>query len=280
MDFPESAHTIGSRGILISLGPFLSAFLKLPFLYKYQLNFQNKKGGNQMSAKIRKWRYLFLVMVSFSGVAFITQVPSYPSKSIEIFSTPAWAADSPNTGQKISKSGIPYRPDNAQAGPEDLVNAIRARRGGKLMNLDRMLLHSPAFARAWNTMFAAIRGQLSLSPKLRELAIMAIGAINKAEYEWVAHAPEFLSAGGTKAQMEALKDVSTAINDTKLFDESERATLALTYEMTRNITVANATMARVRSILPDQQVVELVGTIAGYNMVSRFLIATGIDLEE
>jgi alkylhydroperoxidase family enzyme len=80
--------------------------------------------------------------------------------------------------------------------------------------------------------------------------------------------------------MEALKDVSTAINDTKLFDESERATLALTYEMTRNITVANTTMARVRSILPDQQVVELVGTIAGYNMVSRFLIATGIDLEE
>lgn len=192
--------------------------------------------------------------------------------------TPAWTAD---TKQKISKSGIPYRPDNAQAGPEELVNAIRARRpGGKLLNLDRMLLHSPAFARGWNTMFAAIRGQLALSPKLRELAIMAIGVINKADYEWVQHVPDFLAAGGTKAQMEALKDVSTAINNTKLFDESERATLALTYEMTRNITVADTTMARVRAILPDQQVVELVGTIAGYNMVSRFLVATGIEVEE
>ena len=59
--------------------------------------------------------------------------------------TPAWTADAK---QKISKSGIPYRPDNALAGPEDLVNAIRARRpGGKLLNLDRMLLNSPAFAR-------------------------------------------------------------------------------------------------------------------------------------
>ena len=192
--------------------------------------------------------------------------------------TPAWTAD---TKQKISKSGIPYRPDNAQAGPEELVNAIRARRpGGKLLNLDRMLLHSPAFARGWNTMFAAIRGQLALSPKLRELAIMAIGVINKADYEWVQHVPDFLAAGGTKAQMEALKDVSTAINNTKLFDESERATLALTYEMTRNITVADTTMARVRAILPDQQVVELVGTIAGYNMVSRFLVATGIEVKE
>jgi alkylhydroperoxidase family enzyme len=129
-------------------------------------------------------------------------------------------------------------------------------------------------------MFAAIRGQLALSPKLRELAIMAIGVMNKADYEWVQHVPEFLAAGGTKAQMEALKDVSTAINNTKLFDESERATLALSYEMTRNITVADGTMARVRAILPDQHVVELVGTIAGYNMVSRFLVATGIEVEE
>ena len=192
--------------------------------------------------------------------------------------TPAWTADAK---QKISKSGIPYRPDNAQAGPEELVNAIRTRRpGGKLLNLDRMLLHSPAFARGWNTMFAVIRGQLALSPKLRELAIIAIGVINKADYEWVQHVPDFLAAGGTKAQMEALKDVSTAINNTKLFDESERATLALTYEMTRNITVADTTMARVRAILPDQQVVELVGAIAGYNMVSRFLVATGIEVEE
>ena len=195
--------------------------------------------------------------------------------------TPVWTADTADPGPKISKSGIPYRPDNAQAGPEDLVNAIRSRRpGGKLLNLDRMLLHSPAFARGWNTMFAAIRGQLALSPKLRELAIMAVGVINKADYEWVQHAPEFLAAGGTEAQMKALKNVSRAMNNDKLFDESERATLALTYEMSRNITVTDRTTARVRAILPDQQVVELVGTIAGYNMVSRFLVATGIEAEE
>ncbi len=195
--------------------------------------------------------------------------------------TPAWTADAANpTPKVISKSGIPYRPDNEQAGPAELVNAIRSRRpGGKLLNLDRMLLHSPAFARGWNTMFAAIRGQLALVPKLRELAIMAIGVINKADYEWVQHEREFLAAGGTTAQMEALKDVSTAISNPTLFDESERATLALTYEMTRNITVAAATMARVRALLPDQQVVELVGTIAGYNMISRFLVATGIEVE-
>lgn len=52
-----------------------------------------------------------------------------------------------------------------------------------------------------------------------------------------------------------------AIRNRRLFDESERATLALTYEMTRDITAKKATMKQIRSFLPDQQVVELIGTI-------------------
>jgi alkylhydroperoxidase family enzyme len=119
---------------------------------------------------------------------------------------------------------------------------------------------------------------LSLSPK-PELAIVTIGALNKADYEYGQHEPEFLKAGGTKEQLGALADMAAAINNSKLFDEAERATLALTYEMTRNIIVADDTMKRVRAILPHQQVVELAGTIAGYNMVSRFVVAIGIEME-
>jgi len=69
-------------------------------------------------------------------------------------------------------------------------------------------------------------------------------------------------------------------NTRSWFVRAERVTLALTYEMTRNITVADHTMKRVRAILPDRQVVELAGTIAGYNMVSRFVVAIGIELEQ
>ena len=180
----------------------------------------------------------------------------------------------------VSKSGVPYLADD-RVGPPDLVDAIRARRpGGKLLNLDRMLLYSPTYAKGWNGLFAAIRGQLSLPPKLRELAIMAIGSLNHADYEWAQHEGEFLKAGGTKEQLAALKkDVAAASRDAKLFDVSERAALALTSEMTRNIAVTPTTMKRVRAALPDQQTVELVGTIAGYNMVSRFVVALGVEVE-
>ncbi|HZY05117.1 MAG TPA: carboxymuconolactone decarboxylase family protein, partial [Anaeromyxobacteraceae bacterium] len=111
------------------------------------------------------------------------------------------------------------------------------------------------------------------------LSIMAIGTLNRADYEWAQHEKEFLAAGGTQEQLTALRDVPAVMEDAKRFDEAERATLALTVEMTRNVKVSDATMKRIRALLPDQQVVELVGTIAGYNMVSRFLVATGIELE-
>lgn len=182
--------------------------------------------------------------------------------------------------QKVSKSGIPYRPDGDDAGPADVVGSIRARRAnGKLLNLDRMLLHSPAFAQGWNSLFGAIRGKLSLPGKLREIAIMYIGVINKADYEWFQHEGEFLKAGGTKEQLAALKNPTAALKDTKHFDEAERAALELTWEMSKNIEVKPATMKRIRAVLPDAQVVELIGTVAGYNMVSRFAVATGLEPE-
>ena len=178
-----------------------------------------------------------------------------------------------------SKTGISYRPIE-DPGPPALVDALRVRRpGGKLLNLDRMLLNSPAFAQGWNAMFAAIRGDLSLPPRLRELAILSIAVLNRADYEWIQHEKEFLAVGGRADQLSAIRGPRTALADVRRFDEAERATLALTYEMTRDIVVTEATMRRVRALLPNQQVVELVGTIAGYNMVSRFLVATGVEAE-
>ena len=167
---------------------------------------------------------------------------------------------------------IPYLDENKA--PQDLVQAIKARRGGKLLNLDRILLYSPNYAQGWNAMFGAIRNKLSLPGKLRELPIMAIGVLNRAEYEWAQHEPEFLKAGGTKEQLAAIRKL-----DPTPFDPAERAALQLTIEMTRDVQVKQATLDAVRKLLPDDQVVELIGTIAGYNMVSRFVVATGVDVE-
>jgi alkylhydroperoxidase family enzyme len=174
---------------------------------------------------------------------------------------------------------IAYKPQD-NAGPEEVVAPIRARRGGTLLNLDRMLLHSPTYAIGWNDFLRTVRNDLSLSPKLRELAVCGVAVLNGAEYGVHHHAPEFVRAGGTEAQVRALRDFETAANNPALFDAAERAVMQLTVEMTRKVQVSDAAFAAVKAALPDeQQVVELVGVIATYNMVTRFLVALGVEPE-
>ena len=173
---------------------------------------------------------------------------------------------------------IPYLPQDVSE-PAELVAALRRRRGGTLNEADRTVLHAPAFARGWNEIATAVRQQLSLSPKLRELAICAVGMLNDAAYEVDKHAPEFLKAGGRDAQLKALSDVAAASRDGALFDAAERALLALSLEMTRDIRVSDETFAAVAAVLPTQQVVELVGTIAFYNMIARMLVALEVEPE-
>ena len=174
---------------------------------------------------------------------------------------------------------IPYKTDD-DLGPEEIVAPIRARRRGRLLNLDRMLLHSPPYARGWNSLLGAVRNELSVSPKLREIAICGVAVLNGAEYEFHHHLPEFLKAGGTETQAQALQHFAAAAGDTASFDAAERAVIQLTIEMTRNVQVSDATFEKVKAALPgERQVVELVGVVVTYNMVSRFLVALGVEPE-
>lgn len=103
-----------------------------------------------------------------------------------------------------------------------------------------MLLHSPPYARGWNALLGAVRGELGLPARLRELAICAVAALTGAEYEFHHHAPLFLEAGGTPAQLDALR-AFTGGGATAPFDDTERAVLRYAHEMTRDVAVRDAT---------------------------------------
>jgi len=187
----------------------------------------------------------------------------------------AIGADEPNQ-ETESMPRIPYQPADL-AEPAEVVDAIRRRRGGELMELDRMLLHSAPLAAGWNTMMGSVRNEFIVAKRLRELAMCTVAVINDASYELAAHAPIYLAEGGTQAQLDAIAaDPDAAAADRALFEPLDAATIALTIEMTRNVKVEDATFARIEALLGRRELVELIATIAAYNMVSRFLVATGI----
>ena len=166
-----------------------------------------------------------------------------------------------------------------QVGPPDLVASIRQRRGGALIDLDRLLLHSPAFAAGWNVFLGAVRTSLTLPPLLRELAMCGVAALNGADFEMHHHAPLYRAAGATEAQLAALHRLGAepGLALDPVFDATQQAVLALVVEMTRSVQVADATFAGARAAVgSDQAMFELIGVTAAYNMVSRILVAANL----
>jgi alkylhydroperoxidase family enzyme len=170
----------------------------------------------------------------------------------------------------------PDAPD-ADAALVEAAAQIRARRsGGRLLNLDRMLLHSPPLAAGWSALLGAVRGRLALRPGLRELVICAIARLNDAPYEWLQHIGEWEAAGARPDQVRALQGDAAGWLQDPAFDRVERLALDLSIQMTRQVAVQPAVLAELEGLLGGRVTVELVGTVAAYNMVSRFLVALGV----
>ena len=170
-----------------------------------------------------------------------------------------------------------------KAQPQDLVDAILARRGGALLNLDKALLWSEPLARGWNTYLKAVRTELPTSRRLRELGICTVALLTGAHYEYHHHAPDFLAAGGTQAQLDALNAFVQAdprgIPGDPSLGEVEQLVIRYAAQMTLDVKVSDAVFDALRQHFDETQIVELTSAIATYNMVARFLVALGITPE-
>ena len=163
---------------------------------------------------------------------------------------------------------LPYIEEQDHPELAPLVARIKAERG-KVLDLYKVLLHSPAVMEGWLAFFTAIRQKTKLGGRYRELAIMRVAVLNGADYEYNAHLPFALKEGATREQIAALK----AWQLSPRFDAAERAVLAYTDSMTREIQVPDELFAEVQKHFDAQELVELTATIASYNLVSRFLEA-------
>lgn len=156
-----------------------------------------------------------------------------------------------------------------------LVDQIIAERGS-VLHLYQMLLHSRPVAQGWLNHLTGIRQNTTISGAIREMVIMRIAHLNRAPYEADQHAPIALKEGLSQQQLDALTDWEGS----DVFSDVERAVLAYTDAMTRNVQVSDDVFNAVKAHFDARELVELTATIATYNMVSRFLEALQIHSDD
>jgi AhpD family alkylhydroperoxidase len=168
------------------------------------------------------------------------------------------------------------RDDAASVHQQPLWDRIEAERKMPTANIFRSLANAPVLLDAFLSYANAMRESSLLSPKLRELAILSVGHATGSEYEIAHHQSHGRKAGLTDEQLAAVADGDS----TELFNDVERAVIALARESTIHVNVSDASWAAAAKHLDDQQMVELTLTIAWYNSGVRVMGLLGIELED
>lgn len=127
-----------------------------------------------------------------------------------------------------------------------------------------VLLHSAELASRVEQLGVFIRYECSVPQRLRELAILVVGAHWKADYEWHAHA-RIAAAQGLSAEVIAAIGVGGEPN----FEaDADAVVFAFSRELLRDGRVSDATYAPARELLGDTGCVELTGLLGYYTLLA------------
>ena len=159
----------------------------------------------------------------------------------------------------------------------DQIARIKAGRRGGLLNVYKLLLHSPQLADTWFDHVGATRWKTELSGRLREILVIRVAYLNGIEYVLRQHVPGLaLAEGMTQEECDALADWRA----TALFSSAERAALVYAEEMVLHTSVPDTVFADLKRHYDDRAIVEISVVVGTYLMHNRVMKALAIDLED
>jgi 4-carboxymuconolactone decarboxylase len=129
------------------------------------------------------------------------------------------------------------------------------------------LLRSPVLGQRMFDLLYYLRWNSSLALRLNEFAILIIGRQWRSQVEWFAHAPLAIKAGLAPAIVADLK----AQKRPGEMKPDEAAVYDFVTELTTTHQVSDATFARAKQILGEQQVVDLTAVSGTYTTVAMLL---------
>jgi alkylhydroperoxidase family enzyme len=161
--------------------------------------------------------------------------------------------------------------DKADLKPEDQDILERP------INLNRILAHSPDCRRAALGLVNYIRYDSRLDPRLREIAILAVGYLAKAPYEWSHHVKLGHEFGVTDGDIDAL--IALCNGQSADMDEAASAVVSAVREMMLKGAASQEALAGLRAHVDDACLIDLLMAVGYYIGIVRVLATLAVDVE-
>jgi len=131
------------------------------------------------------------------------------------------------------------------------------------------MLRSPVFASRMVDLLDYLRFNTSVPRRLNEFAILIQGRLWTSQVEWVAHAPLALKAGLPQSVIDDLKEGRRPAG----MQPDEAVVYDVSMDLATQHRLSDATFARAKAVLTDQQIVDLVAVSGTYVTVAMLLAA-------
>lgn len=161
---------------------------------------------------------------------------------------------------------------------DDITGGVR----GSIQGPFNAWLRSPALANTAQKLGEFCRFNNSLGPRLSEIAILITARKYKVQVEWYLHAQIAMDAGHIQATIDALLAGERPDFAAAPGAEADRENMVYDYasELVANGRVSDAMHERALAMFGEEGVVDLVGVIGYYHLVSLTLNAFNVPLPD
>jgi AhpD family alkylhydroperoxidase len=143
------------------------------------------------------------------------------------------------------------------------------------LNIFRMVAGAPRAMRPFLQLGSAVLST-ALDARRREIAVLRVAFATGARYEWAQHEQLARTAGVTAAEIDA---VATERPVRSLDDESNLI-CRVADEISREVRLSDEALQAIIDRYGPREAAELILLVSYYNMVSRFLESTRVQLED
>jgi AhpD family alkylhydroperoxidase len=127
--------------------------------------------------------------------------------------------------------------------------------------------------------FLALGGAVlstALDARRREIAVLRVAHATGASYEWTQHEQLARHAGVTQAEIDAIASEEPVAG----LDEECNLLCRVADEVSRDVRLSDEALERIIGRYGAREAAELILLVSYYNMVSRFLESTRVEVEQ
>ena len=143
------------------------------------------------------------------------------------------------------------------------------------LNVFRMMANAPASFHGFLQLAGSILMQSEFDSRKREIAILRVAHVTRSTYEWTQHVRLALQLGITQQEVDCI-GVDGPVRG---LDEESALLCRVAEEISRDVRLSDEALASIMTRYGVRQATELILCCSYFNMLSRFLESTRVELE-